>query len=75
MKEVNDCKENADRQVIVAKTSATYAGPTGHCWGSGSWGKGPLVYPGDLELFGYSLPSGRYKTLSTYPFSPQNTGV
>lgn len=34
----------------------TYVGPTGRCWGSGSWGTAPGVCPGDLVLYGCSLP-------------------
>lgn len=42
----------------------TYAGPTGHCWGSGSWGRAPGVYPDDLALYGYSSPDGKAKDLN-----------
>lgn len=35
----------------------TYVGPTGRCWGSGSWGTAPGVCPGDLVPSGCSLPN------------------
>lgn len=42
----------------------TYVGPTGHCWGSGSWGTAPGVYPDDSALYGYSSPDGKLKELN-----------
>ena len=31
----------------AGEVKRTYAGPTGRCWGSGSWGTDPEVCPGD----------------------------
>lgn len=39
----------------------TYVGPTGHCWGSGSWGRAPGVYPDDSAPYGCSSPDGTSK--------------
>lgn len=43
----------------------TYVGPIGRCWGSGSWGTGPEVYPDDSAPYGYSSPDGKSKELKT----------
>lgn len=56
--------------VLGIKVRKTYVGPTGRCWGSGSWGTAPGVYPGDSALYGCSSPGGGFEGVQRGNESP-----